>query len=275
MDGSSLYELLTDTSSRDTSTVSSDEISPSIDACARFLMCFWYFSIGIRVSMLFCSHISPNSYIYKLLQYPAYLHSTEPTVDRTVSAIKFKSFITIAMAFAQFFAAGLRLTLWIRGQLNTVQQSMMVKNILFFSPVGTALMWSMSASARNWNSTIYLETYISSLNWNLSIRKPSRMKQIEFFRYLFILSYCITGAMMSGFLSNVPSDINSKLWLLNFFCDILLCIIFYFTCKRIHNNKVWILFPNKLGFVLSVLLIVNLFGARVPAMYWYIYFIYY
>jgi hypothetical protein len=237
MDGASLYELLTNSSnSHDTSSEASQNISSDVDAAARFLMCFWYFSIGIRVSLLFCSHLSPSSSLYRFIQTTPFSHSPEPTVDRTVTAIQFKSYITISMAFAQFFAAGLRLTLWIRGQLNNTQQGMMVKNILFFSPVGTAIMWSMSASARNWNSRLYLETYISS--WKIVIRKPTRFKQIEFLRYLFMLSYCLTGAMMSGFLSNVPSNISSKLWLLNFMCDVLLCILFYFLCRRIHNNKV-------------------------------------
>lgn len=239
MDGSSLYELMTNSNSQDNTASSDIEISSNIDACARFLMCFWYFSIGVRISLLFCSHLSPSSSFYQyFFQTQPFDHSTEPTVDRTVTAIQFKSYITITMAFAQFFAAGLRLTLWIRGELDNLQQGMMVKNLLFFSQIGTALMWSMSASARNWNSPLYLETYISSLNWNLVIKKPPRIKQIEFFRYFFMFSYSLTGAMMSGFLSNVPSTYSSNLWLLNFFCDLVLCLIFYFTCKKIHSNKV-------------------------------------
>jgi hypothetical protein len=253
MDGSSLYELITNPNSHDnTSTDDTSTTSSNIDACARFLMCFWYFSIGVRITLLFCSHLSPSapsstssqspssrllSYLFRDTQQP-FLHSSEPTVDRTVTAIQFKSYITITMAFAQFFAAGLRLTLWIRGELNNLQQGMMVKNLLFFSQIGTALMWSMSASARNWNSPLYLETYVSFLNYHLVIKKPPRMKQIEFFRYFFMFSYSLTGAMMSGFLSHVPSTYSSNLWLLNFFCDLLLCLIFYFTCKRIHSNKV-------------------------------------
>jgi hypothetical protein len=244
MDGSSLYELLTASNSHDNTAVSTDEISSQIDACARFLMCFWYFSIGARISLLFCAHMSPTSSPYRLLQSPPFAHSTEPTVDRTVSAIQFKSYITVSMAFAQFFAAGLRLTLWVRGELNNVQQGMMVKNILFFSQIGTALMWSMSATARNWNTPIYLETYIPSLNWNLVIRKPPREKQIEFFRYFFMLSYSLTGAMMSGFLSHVPSTYSSNLWLLNFFCDLVLCLVFFLSCRNIHRPKV----PLSLSF---------------------------
>lgn len=239
MDGSSLYELLTNTNTHDNTASSDSGTSGNIDACARFLMCFWYFSIGARISLLFCSHMSPSSSFFRYFQSPPYDHSLEPTVDRTVSAIQFKSYITLTMAFAQFFAAGLRLTLWIRGELNNIQQGMMVKNLLFFSQIGTALMWSMSASARNWNSPLYLDTYIPSLNWTLTIRKPHRLKQIEFFRYFFMFSYCLTGAMMSGFLSHVPSAYSSNLWLLNFMCDLILCLIFFFVCRNLHNNKVF------------------------------------
>jgi hypothetical protein len=60
--------------------------------------------------------------------------------DRTLSGLNFKSTITLAMAFSQFLAAALRLTLLRRNKLDTVQQEMLVKNLLFLLPaVGAVL----------------------------------------------------------------------------------------------------------------------------------------
>jgi hypothetical protein len=56
-------------------------------------------------------------------------------VDRTLGAITLRTKITLSMAMSQFFAAGLRLSLWKRGQLDTLQQEMMVKNILFLGNI--------------------------------------------------------------------------------------------------------------------------------------------
>jgi hypothetical protein len=71
---------------------------------------------------------------------PATTWSDEPTVDRTLAGLNLKSSITLAMALSQFLAAALRLTLLRRGKLDTVQQEMMVKNLLFMLPaVGAVL----------------------------------------------------------------------------------------------------------------------------------------
>jgi hypothetical protein len=81
--------------------------------------------------MMFGAHLSPSCKLYTYLLPPATTWSSEPTVDRTLGAITLKTKITISMALSQFFAAGLRLSLWKRGQLDTLQQEMMVKNILY------------------------------------------------------------------------------------------------------------------------------------------------
>jgi hypothetical protein len=90
-----------------------------------------YLSIGLRQAMMFCAHLHPSAWLYSYLLPPAATWSSEPTVDRTLGAITLKTKITLSMALSQFFAAGLRISLWYRGQLDTLQQEMMVKNVLF------------------------------------------------------------------------------------------------------------------------------------------------
>ena len=71
---------------------------------------------------------------------PAKSWSDEPTVDRTLAGLNFKSTLTLLMSASQFFAAGLRLTLLLRGKLDTAQQEMLIKNFLFLIPAGSAIL---------------------------------------------------------------------------------------------------------------------------------------
>ena len=54
------------------------------------------------------------------------------------------------MASAEFYAAAIRITLWSRGRLNTLQQEMVFKNLLFLSSVYSAYSMRINTIARDW-----------------------------------------------------------------------------------------------------------------------------
>lgn len=56
LDGATLYQLL----------VTSAGLSAGMDAAARLLMFFWYLSVGCRLAMMYCSHLSPSSALYQV-----------------------------------------------------------------------------------------------------------------------------------------------------------------------------------------------------------------
>jgi hypothetical protein len=54
------------------------------------------------------------------------------------------------MAIADIYAAILRIILWTRGQLNTLQQEMLIKNILFLVAVSGAYDMYTNTETRHW-----------------------------------------------------------------------------------------------------------------------------
>jgi len=264
LDGASLYDLLIDSTSSSTDDY---EISSAVDASARFLMTFWYLSIGVRVTIMYCVHLSPDSWIHSFLHSPPLSLSPMPTVDRTLSAIRLKSASTMCMACAQFYAAGLRISLWSSGDLSHLQQEMMVKNILFLLPVGTAVLWRQSTSNLDWNARELFVGKIPLLNIDVDIRKPTRPTQLEILRYTFVVSYVVTGCLLSAVLMQVTG--GGLLWSINIVTDVALCVVFIRLCKSVHKTRVWVLFPSKLASGLGIALMLNLFAARVPALYWH------
>ena len=234
LDGASLYQLLIQ--SNPTGHDETIHISQASYNSARVLMMFWYLSIGVRVAVMFGAHLSSDSPLYKyLFSLPLTLSST-PTVDRTLSAIRLKSFSTILMASAQFFAAGLRISLWSSGELSSLQQEMMIKNILFLMTVAGAVMWNWSTENRDWNTRDLFALNISSLNIHIDIKKPIRKTQLEILRYSFVVSYVIVGALMSALLAQVTA--GGALWSINVVTDVALCALFLHLGKSVHNTRV-------------------------------------
>ena len=60
LDGATLYQLLVTTSG----------MSAAMDTAARLLMFFWYLSVGCRLAMMFCSHLTPESRVYQVSSKP-------------------------------------------------------------------------------------------------------------------------------------------------------------------------------------------------------------
>lgn len=62
----------------------------------------------------------------------------------------YRSTVILVMAFAEFYAAAVRVLLWSRGQLNALQQEMTIKNFLFLSTFYSAYYMRVSADNRDW-----------------------------------------------------------------------------------------------------------------------------
>ena len=111
------------------SALSHPYLAPLLDSALRCVAAMSLFFI------FFGHHIVPQWILPAATTW-----SDEPTVDRTLAGLNFKSTITLAMAISQFFAAALRLTLLLRDKLDTVQQEMLVKNLLFLVPGISAIL---------------------------------------------------------------------------------------------------------------------------------------
>lgn len=65
---------------------------------------------------------------------------------------------------------------------------------------------------------------------------PSREFQLEFFRYALIVSYLLTGALLSVILVNVTS--NKEKWIANIGLDVVLISVFFIYCRNVHKQSV-------------------------------------
>lgn len=141
LDGSTLYQLL-----------SQQQLPFEEDLAARFMMAFWYLSVGCRMAFMMLSHLAPTDKLYRLVLSPPLSLAPQPTVDRTLQSLRLRSEVILVMGAAELFAASLRISLWTHGYFlnDTLQQEMTIKNVLFLGSVyGAYSMWTTSA-ARDW-----------------------------------------------------------------------------------------------------------------------------
>ncbi len=79
IDGSTLFEILDLT-----------YIGIGASNAARTLMAFWYFSVGVRMALMFMTQLSPTSAGYRqILTAPLQL-APQPTVDRTLQGLRLR-----------------------------------------------------------------------------------------------------------------------------------------------------------------------------------------
>lgn len=261
LDGSTLYQLLDDRS---------QVLSFDLAVVVRVLMGFWYLSIGVRIAIMFATHLSVDSRGYKAVLSPPFTLSQHPTVDRTLQAMRLRSQVILLMVAAELFAAGVRITIWKAGNLDALQQEMTIKNLLFIMSVYGAFDMRASTNLRHWNSR--------DLGFGLKI--PTRQFQLEFFRYAFVVTYLVLGALMSTILTYVAPGTNK--WVGNVGSDVFLCLIFLAYCRHTHVQedtadprffflpaRSFVTFPSYWGIFMSTAMSVNLFAVRVPAMYYH------
>ena len=262
IDGSTFYALLGDPGSN---------LNSIADNSARVLMAFWYLSVGVRLSMMFLVHHKPsNSGIpTSVLKNPLEM-SSDPTVDRTMQALRVRASIIMMMALSEIFAIGLRLALWCTVGLSTVQQEMTIKNFLFSASVVNAYIMWQYADLRDWNRNEFF-------GWHI----PSREVQLEICKWSFVVSYVALGALMSSFLIEVTNE-GTK-WTANVGTDIILAFGFAYYYKNCYirrdqqDTKSWsfdfrrlsgyVIFPGTGASILGGLLSINLVCARIPALY--------
>lgn len=129
LDGSTLFALLDD---------KYPELVPlsfASESAARVLMGFWYLSVGFRLSFMFFAQLSPESWIfrtfYRHIMPPPLSLSRLPTVDRTLQAMRLRALVVMFMSGAEIYAVILRIILWARGSLDSIQQEMALKNLMF------------------------------------------------------------------------------------------------------------------------------------------------
>jgi hypothetical protein len=112
---------------------------------------------------------------------------------------------------------------------------------------------------------VVIDKPIPILNCRFAIIKPQRTVQIELLRYIFVIAYLVVGSMFSSFLTHVTDE--KFYWICNVGTDIICMGLFFIFCRNVHKPDKHILFPKKMAAYLSVLLTLNLFIARVPAIY--------
>lgn len=264
LDGSTLFELIDGNVLKYSGLVST-----------QLLMIFWYISVGFRMATIICALLPPTEYGYKLVAFQPLQLSAVPTVDRTLQALRVRSFVIIVMSFAEFYAAGLRITLWIQGLLTTIQQEMALKNILFLSSVYSAYSMRINTIERDWNSR----------DLGFGFIKPSRSTQIIIIRWIFVTFYLLQGGLLSAILIKVSNGSNNNVWVANVVSDILLMIIFIVYFKNVYRQSAhsvhstsfcsfmlpkesFVLFPAYPIAFFSTILMINMYGARVPAIYY-------
>jgi hypothetical protein len=140
LDGSALFQLLD----------GKVNMSSNLQIAARSLMAFWYLSVGIRIAVMHCAHLSPDNKIYKFILSPPLYLAPQPIIDRTLQSLRLRSIVVLTMAAAEIFAVVIRLILFFNDSLDSLQQEMMIKNFVFFTSTYTAYdMWT-SAVVRGW-----------------------------------------------------------------------------------------------------------------------------
>ena len=259
LDGSTFFQLL-----------ELNKFSYAMDMSIRFLMSFWYISVGFRVGIMHLALCSPGSLVSRLILTPVLSLSEIPTVDRTLQGLRFRSTLVITMTFAELYAIIVRYTLWAKGKLDALQQEMAIKNVIFLCSVYGAYDMYQSTKYHNWN------TRDLGIGYNLKL--PRRHFQMKFFKYAFAVCYLLEGSLLGSVL--VKSASNSNRWVINVGIDLLLVILFLLYCRKSYNHRVqpprfWLLpqphfviFPYYLPVIFSILMAGNLFVGRLPYIYY-------
>lgn len=261
LDGSTLFELL------DGSVV----LVESTRNATRVLMSFWYLSVGVRVALMFFTHLSPTSPTYRTFITAPLQLAPQPTVDRTLQALRLRSIVTCLMVSADLYAAILRLVLWSDGKLNALQQDMAIKNVMFLGLVGFAISNFLNTTSRRWNNR-------QLLKWPFMLFYPNRDTQLEITRWTFSVAYLVTASFLTVVLMDVTD--SSGTWGVNLAVDGFLVLIFLVYCKNVyvkdevHNPSSclcpktrFFIFPSRLGVVLGGLFVFSLLAVRLPSLY--------
>jgi hypothetical protein len=221
IDGSTLYELLD----------SSQRYSATLTNAIRFLMAFWYLSVGVRMSIMLCTQLSPQAWGNRLLLTAPLQLAPQPTVDRTLQGLRLRAIVIMTMACADFYAAALRIYMWSHGLLDALQQDMAVKNIIFLITFSGAYSMFTNTIDRDWNARELLTSPIV-------LKYPSREKQMLYLRYGFVASYLTIGALLSSILISTQAGQGGLGYIANILVDAILCGVFLVYARWVHKKAV-------------------------------------
>jgi hypothetical protein len=261
LDGATIFALMND-------LYNAGEMTTSVDYALRILLVWWYLSVGARTGVMFISLLPASSWGYKQIMPPPLTLAKEPIVDRTLQALRNRSLVTTVMSLAQFYAAGLRIALWSRRQLNQLQIEMCIKNLAFlYSTYGASEMYN-TTKRRDWNTREILPGLIEY---------PSRLLQLQCAKYVAVVFYLVVGVVTNLYLAEATGN---NLWYTSSLFDFVLCALFMTYCDRAYRRdssllpKAWylpqdghVIFPKKLGAGFSIVLAANLYLVRIPAIY--------
>jgi hypothetical protein len=260
LDGASIFELIFDLNVQGQMTL-------PIEYALRVLLCWWYVSVGVRTSVMLISHLPPDRLGYKIVMTQPLKLAPEPTVDRTLQALRLRSLVTTVMSFAELYAAGLRIAIWSKHQLSQLQMEMCIKNLAFcYTIYGASEMYN-TTKRRDWNTR----------ELGLGIEYPSRMYQLKWSKRIFICLYIVQGMLLNYYIASVS---DRPEWYSHSLSDCVLCWFFSVYCANAYRKATpqprgwfkpqdgFVVFPKKLGTIFSVLLGCNLFLARIPMLYY-------
>ena len=135
----------------------------------------------------------------------------------------------MTMAGADIYAAVIRTFLWIRGELNALQQEMALKNYLFLIACSNAYFMYTCTTSLDWNSRLLDFTFFQ-------VKYPKRELQLIMLRWGFIASYMAISISLSVILVN--TSVDSDKWTANIAIDAILALIFLIYCRNIHIKSV-------------------------------------
>lgn len=241
--------------------------SYSVDTGLRILQAFWYLSVGGRTAYMYAIHLPPTSPVYQFLITRPLQLATTPTVDRTLQSLRQRSVVTLVMSLAELYAMCLRIFLWSKGQLDTLQIEMAIKNCLFLFQMYSAADMYFVTNRRDWNSR----------ELGFGLYYPSRERQLSALRAIFVSCYVVQGCLLSVICSKATQE--SFRWIGNFAVDVILATVFFFYCRNCHlkiahEQRNWwqpqfsyVIFPVKMAIGMSCVMAANLFVARIPTIY--------
>lgn len=102
------------------------------------------------MAVMLLTHLSPQSKGSRFMLSAPLQLAPQPTVDRTLQGLRLRAIVIMLMAFADFYAAALRIYMWSKGQLDALQQDMAIKNVVFLITFSGAYSMYTNTITRQW-----------------------------------------------------------------------------------------------------------------------------
>jgi hypothetical protein len=121
-----------------------------------------------------------------------------------------------------------RLYMWSQGLLDSLQQDMAVKNLIFLMTFSGAYTMYTNTITRDWNKR-------EILTFPFVLKYPSRERQFALLRVVFVASHLAIAAVLTYVLAVGEDDVT---WYANLGLDAVLCLVFLVYARNIHIKAV-------------------------------------